>query len=117
MLFSSKKKGAYKFNVHKRCILITGVGFMEAPIITYVGEISEPRFRGMLTSYAGIFVSLGFVFIYAMGNFFDWQHVAAISCTIPIITIIAISQVSFDLIFYNIVSNNRFKERNIFSHQ
>lgn len=87
---------------------------MEAPIITYVGEISEPRFRGMLTSYAGIFVSLGFVFIYTMGNFFDWQHVAAISCTIPIITIIAISQVSFDLIFYNIVSNNRLKKEIFF---
>lgn len=86
---------------------------MEAPIITYVGEISEPRFRGMLTSYAGIFVSLGFVFIYAMGNFFDWQHVAAISCTIPIITIIAISQVS-DLIFYNIVSNNPLKKEIFF---
>ncbi|XP_054271113.1 facilitated trehalose transporter Tret1-2 homolog [Macrosteles quadrilineatus] len=74
-------------------IMGLGVGFMEAPIITYVGEISEPRFRGMLTSYAGIFVSLGFVVIYAMGNFTDWHHVAAISCTIPVITIIAISQV------------------------
>lgn len=72
---------------------MSGVGFMEAPIITYVGEISEPRFRGMLTSYAGIFVSLGFVVIYAMGNFTDWQHVAAVSCAVPIITIIAISQV------------------------
>jgi len=74
-------------------IMGLGVGFMEAPIITYVGEISEPRFRGMLTSYAGIFVSLGFVVIYAMGNFTDWQHVAAISCTVPVITILAISQV------------------------
>ncbi|KAG8307503.1 maltose permease [Homalodisca vitripennis] len=73
-------------------IMGLGVGFMEAPIITYVGEISEPRFRGILTSYAGIFVSLGFVLIYAMGNFTDWQHVAAISCCVPIITIIAISQ-------------------------
>lgn len=66
---------------------------MEAPIITYVGEISEPRFRGMLISYAGIFVSLGFVVIYAMGNLADWQTVAGISGLVPVITIIAISQV------------------------
>lgn len=74
-------------------ILSLGVGFMEAPIITYVGEISEPRFRGMLTSYAGIFVSLGFVVTYAMGNLTNWQNVAGISCVVPMITIIAISQV------------------------
>ena len=34
-------------------IMGLGVGFMEAPIITYVGEISQPELRGMLTSYAG----------------------------------------------------------------
>ncbi|KAJ4438370.1 hypothetical protein ANN_14312 [Periplaneta americana] len=34
-------------------IMGLGVGFMEAPIITYVGEISQPELRGMLTSYSG----------------------------------------------------------------
>jgi MFS family permease len=34
-------------------IMGLGVGFMEAPIITYVGEISQPEIRGILTSYSG----------------------------------------------------------------
>lgn len=34
-------------------LLGLGVGFMEAPIITYVGEICEPQIRGILTSLAG----------------------------------------------------------------
>jgi dipeptide/tripeptide permease len=34
-------------------IMGLGVGFMEAPIITYVGEISQPEMRGILTSYSG----------------------------------------------------------------
>jgi MFS family permease len=34
-------------------IMGLGVGFMEAPIITYVGEISQPELRGVLTSYSG----------------------------------------------------------------
>lgn len=71
---------------------------MEAPIITYVGEISEPRFRGILTSYAGLFVSLGFVLIYTLGNIAGWQQVAGLSSIVPIITIIAISQVQIKLI-------------------
>lgn len=36
-------------------LLGLGVGFMEAPIITYVGEICEPHIRGVLTSLAGKF--------------------------------------------------------------
>lgn len=34
------------------CILGLSVGFMEAPILTYVGEISQPSLRGVLGSYA-----------------------------------------------------------------
>lgn len=34
-------------------LLGLGVGFMEAPIITYVGEICEPQIRGILTACAG----------------------------------------------------------------
>lgn len=36
-------------------ILGAGIGFMEAPIITYVGEICQPKWRGMLAAYAGLY--------------------------------------------------------------
>lgn len=34
-------------------IMGLGIGFMEAPVLTYVGEISQPSIRGMLTAYTG----------------------------------------------------------------
>ncbi|RZF38049.1 hypothetical protein LSTR_LSTR006448 [Laodelphax striatellus] len=74
-------------------IMGLGVGFMEAPIITYVGEICEPRLRGVLISYSNLFFSFGLVFIYALGNITDWQTTAAISAAIPFITFLAITQV------------------------
>ncbi|XP_073973448.1 facilitated trehalose transporter Tret1-like isoform X2 [Rhodnius prolixus] len=74
-------------------ILGMGIGFMEAPIITYVGEICEPRLRGTLTSYSSLFASFGLVFIFGLGNLVDWRTAAGISIALPILTIIALSQV------------------------
>ncbi|XP_075214661.1 facilitated trehalose transporter Tret1-like [Lycorma delicatula] len=74
-------------------IMGLGVGFMEAPIITYVGEICEPRLRGILISYSSLFFSFGLVVITSLGNLTDWQTTALISTLVPIITVIAITQV------------------------
>lgn len=74
-------------------ILGLGVGFMEAPIITYVGEICEPSLRGILISYSGLFFSFGMVITTGIGNLTDWQTTALISTLVPIITILAITQV------------------------
>lgn len=71
-----------------------GVGFMEAPVLTYVGEISEPRLRGILTSYSSIFISIGLIIELLLGTLYGWRTTAFISSFVPIITIIAISQVS-----------------------
>ncbi|XP_068082922.1 facilitated trehalose transporter Tret1 [Anabrus simplex] len=74
-------------------IMGMGVGFMEAPIITYVGEISQPHLRGILTSYAGICAQLGFVLEFFLGTVTDWRTAAIISAVVPIITALAITQV------------------------
>lgn len=74
-------------------IMGLGVGFMEAPILTYVGEISQPELRGMLTSYAGICAALGFFIEYLLGTVMDWRTAAAVSASVPIATVLAISQV------------------------
>lgn len=66
---------------------------MEAPVITYVGEISEPRLRGILTSYSGLFVMLGLIAELLLGTLYGWNMAAFISSFVPIITIVAISQV------------------------
>jgi hypothetical protein len=47
--------------------------------------------RGL--SVAGIFVQLGFLFEYLLGTVTGWRTAAVISATVPIVTVIAITQV------------------------
>ncbi|KDR23065.1 Solute carrier family 2, facilitated glucose transporter member 6, partial [Zootermopsis nevadensis] len=96
-------------------IMGLGVGFMEAPIITYVGEISQPQLRGILTSYsgkwcpvAGMFVQLGFFLEFLLGTVSNWRTAAAISAAVPIATVIAITQVPETPIW--LLSRGRFEE-------
>ncbi|XP_077289240.1 facilitated trehalose transporter Tret1-like [Arctopsyche grandis] len=63
-----------------------GIGFMEAPVVTYVGEISHPSVRGMLTAYCQIYVHLGFFLALLMGTFISWRQFALASLAIPFIT-------------------------------
>uniref|UniRef100_U5EU35 Putative transmembrane transport n=1 Tax=Corethrella appendiculata TaxID=1370023 RepID=U5EU35_9DIPT len=71
-------------------LLGLGVGFMEAPIVTYVGEICQPSIRGILTSCAGVAVQLGFTLVYFIGTVATWRTTAAICASVPLITMIAI---------------------------
>ncbi|CAG2057444.1 unnamed protein product [Timema podura] len=75
-----------------------GMGFMEAPIVTYVAEISQPEIRGVLTSYAGEFsceicIQIGFFVEFLFGSVTDWKMAAAISSGVPLVTILAITLV------------------------
>lgn len=71
-------------------LLGLGVGFMEAPIVTYVGEICQPSIRGILTSCAGVAVMLGFFIVYLLGTVMVWRNIALVCVSIPLITIVAI---------------------------
>lgn len=71
---------------------------MEAPIVTYVGEICQPSIRGVLTSCAGVAVMLGFSLVYLLGSITTWRITALICCSVPLTT------VSF-LLFYFIYLN------------
>lgn len=74
-------------------VIMMGVsaGFMEAPGLAYIGEIAQPRMRGMLTSYANINISFGMVFEFFLGSIFPWRTTIALSAVIPITAIILIS--------------------------
>lgn len=63
---------------------------MEAPIVTYVGEICEPSIRGVLTSCAGVAVMLGFSLVYLLGSITTWRITALCCCCVPITTAVAI---------------------------
>lgn len=71
-------------------LLGLGVGFMEAPIVTYVGEICQPSIRGILTSCAGVAVMLGFFVVFLLGTVTTWRITAAICVSVPLATMIAI---------------------------
>nr|XP_018906603.1 PREDICTED: facilitated trehalose transporter Tret1-like isoform X1 [Bemisia tabaci] len=71
------------------------IGFMEAPTLAYVGEISQPRLRGMLSCITNSHVPLGHLVEFFIGGYVakDWRMAMAISAVFPIISILAISQV------------------------
>jgi hypothetical protein len=46
-----------------------------------------------MPSVAGIFVQLGFNFVYLLGPLTHWKTAAGISAAVPIAAVIAISQV------------------------
>lgn len=67
-----------------------GSGFMEAPVVTYVGEISQPKIRGILTSCAGVMATFGFFMGYLLGTVFYWRTFALICLSVPLLTMVAI---------------------------
>ena len=71
-------------------LLGLGVGFMEAPIVTYVGEICQPSIRGILTSCAGVAVTAGYFIVYLLGTVTSWRTTAMICLSVPLFTMVAI---------------------------
>lgn len=75
-------------------LLGLGVGFMESPILTYVGEISHPSIRGPLLAFSNVAVMFGTFLMYLMGTMLTWRQCALISLFVPLVTIVAICFVS-----------------------
>lgn len=67
-----------------------GSGFMEAPVVTYVGEISQAKIRGILTSCAGVMATFGYFLGFLLGTVFYWRTVALVALIVPLSTMIAI---------------------------
>ncbi|KOB65398.1 Sugar transporter [Operophtera brumata] len=61
-----------------------GSGVMEAPINSYVGEISEPSIRGALCTVTQLFSSVGMFVIYFLGTVVSWRQAALICLAAPI---------------------------------
>lgn len=95
-----------------------GAGLMEAPIMTYLGEIwyvvnisiveiqkyltkvvfcfSEPSIRGVLMAFSGISSAAGTFMVFLLGAFHQWRHVALCCSFVPMTTILAVSLVKIE---------------------
>lgn len=63
-------------------------GMLEAPVLTYVAEIAEPRIRGMLSATGSTCIILGIFSQFLMAIFLKWRAITIVSSSIPIIAII-----------------------------
>lgn len=67
-----------------------GCGIMEAPVMTYVSEIAEPRLRSILLTLSMMSAMLGYFCVYLMGALVKWRTAAAICAICPITAMVAL---------------------------
>ncbi|XP_065212661.1 facilitated trehalose transporter Tret1-like isoform X2 [Planococcus citri] len=74
-------------------VIMMGIsaGFMEAPGLAYIGEITQPKIRGILTSFANINVTVGLLIEFFLGSVLDWRTAVAVSAVFPLISIVLIA--------------------------
>ncbi|PSN31571.1 hypothetical protein C0J52_20809 [Blattella germanica] len=84
------------------------VGFTEAPINSYFGEIYQPELRSILTGSSGLFYNGGMFFIFVLGTFLDWKTTGAVLTTLPIISMICLYKVPESPIW--LIANGRVRD-------
>ncbi|XP_065355023.1 facilitated trehalose transporter Tret1 [Calliphora vicina] len=84
--FSTKTEHLYA----ALCLSGLGGGLMEAPVLTYVAEITEPKYRGILSALGSTCVITGVFIQFIMGSLMDWRTIAAVSSVFPVISIISL---------------------------
>lgn len=68
------------FSLHSRF----SSGLIEAPVISYVGEIGEPEFRNFLMAYTYIGMTFGSLFVSVLNTLMPWRMVAFVCIFVPI---------------------------------
>ncbi|KAG8336500.1 hypothetical protein J6590_043064 [Homalodisca vitripennis] len=74
-------------------LLGLSIGFMEAPVLSYIGEVSEPRLRGVLSTVGGIFFNIGLTLESVIGATTDWRTMVLITSAAPVTAFVALSLV------------------------
>ncbi|CAH0381023.1 unnamed protein product [Bemisia tabaci] len=69
------------------------IGLMEAPLHSYIGEVGEPHFRGIMSTMATAATILGVLAMHVLGYLFPWRTVALISAAVPLISILCLTQI------------------------
>lgn len=72
-----------------------GLGFNDGPAYSYIGEISEPRLRGIMSCVINTACLIGLLFNFGLGFLFHWKTVAALSTLCPVLCLLLVTLVSF----------------------
>ncbi|KAK5646752.1 hypothetical protein RI129_005216 [Pyrocoelia pectoralis] len=70
------------------CLCGLTSSLVEAPIIAYKAEVSQPHLRGMLSATTSLSCVLGVLIQFLLGTFLYWRTVAVISSVFPLITFV-----------------------------
>ncbi|CAK1593814.1 unnamed protein product [Parnassius mnemosyne] len=80
----------YAWNVQSlfigNALLGIGIGIMESPSVTYIGEVTDPSLRGFLTTLTNGFTSAGMFVVYLLGTVLPWRQAALVSLSVPLAT-------------------------------
>ncbi|GLV41627.1 uncharacterized protein CBL_06856 [Carabus blaptoides fortunei] len=71
-------------------LCLTGLsgGLLEAPVITYVAEITQPHLRGMLSATSSMTIIFGVMTQFLLGTFLNWRTVALLNVIIPLLAVV-----------------------------
>lgn len=72
------------------------IGFLEAPLHSYIGEVGEPHFRGTMSTMGTAAALLGVLTIHMLGYLVRWRTAALISAAVPLITIVCLTRVRIE---------------------
>ncbi|XP_060533871.1 facilitated trehalose transporter Tret1-like isoform X2 [Cylas formicarius] len=66
---------------------LTGLnaGILAPATGVYIGETSEPRYRGFLLGGISLAISVGLLLVHVLGTFLHWKTAASVCSTIPIL--------------------------------
>ncbi|KAJ1527898.1 hypothetical protein ONE63_007833 [Megalurothrips usitatus] len=65
-----------------RAMCGAAVGILAAPSQVLLGEMSEPRMRGVLVGVPYVSYSIGILYVYLFGTYVPWRYVCAV-CALP----------------------------------
>ncbi|XP_072375719.1 facilitated trehalose transporter Tret1-like isoform X2 [Diabrotica undecimpunctata] len=83
-------------------------GLLEAPVLTYVAEVTQPHLRGILSCTGTMTVTLGMLSQFILGSFMKWRTVTLVNCFIPIISFLLLMIVPETPVW--LISKNRIEE-------
>ncbi|CAK1554894.1 unnamed protein product [Leptosia nina] len=71
---------------------LTGLagGLLEAPVLTYVAEITQPHLRGALTATSSMCIIIGVFTQFLFGLLLYWRHVALLNIVFTVLAVIAL---------------------------